>query len=71
MNGSKWNEIRARSGYQKMHEICKQAQENGWAWLWVETCRINKQSSSELSETLDSIYQWYADSGRSHAYTQT
>ncbi|KAI6039163.1 hypothetical protein EDC04DRAFT_2687395 [Pisolithus marmoratus] len=33
-------------------------------WLWVDTCYIDKRSSAELSEAINSIYVWYANSDR-------
>ncbi|UJO17551.1 Vegetative incompatibility protein HET-E-1 [Fulvia fulva] len=29
-------------------------------WAWVDTCFINKESSAELTEFINSMYQWYA-----------
>ena len=31
-------------------------------WTWVDTCCIDKRSSAELSEAINSMYQWYQDS---------
>ena len=28
-------------------------------WLWIDTCCIDKRSSSELSEAINSMYSWY------------
>ncbi|KAI6022786.1 hypothetical protein BKA83DRAFT_4054190, partial [Pisolithus microcarpus] len=28
-------------------------------WVWIDTCCINKRSSVELSETINSMYRWY------------
>lgn len=30
-------------------------------WAWVDTCCINKQSSSKLSEAINSMWQWHWD----------
>lgn len=30
-------------------------------YVWVDTCCINKMDSSELSESINSMYQWYRD----------
>ncbi|KAI6014645.1 hypothetical protein EDC04DRAFT_2578630, partial [Pisolithus marmoratus] len=38
------------------------------SWVWVDTCCINKESSSELSEAINTMYQWYASSDRCYAY---
>ncbi|KIM50604.1 hypothetical protein SCLCIDRAFT_1225234, partial [Scleroderma citrinum Foug A] len=43
------DEIRQRDGYQKIVQSCKQAQKDGYQWLWVDTCCIDKRSSAELS----------------------
>jgi Heterokaryon incompatibility protein (HET) len=28
-------------------------------WVWIDTCCINKESSAELSEAINSMYRWY------------
>lgn len=28
-------------------------------YIWIDTCCINKESSAELSEAINSMYQWY------------
>jgi hypothetical protein len=48
-----------KSGYYKIVETCRKARENGIAYAWVDTCCIDKTSSSELSEAINSMYQWY------------
>ncbi|KAI6041068.1 hypothetical protein EDC04DRAFT_2566167, partial [Pisolithus marmoratus] len=37
------------------------ARKNGLNWVWIDTCCINKESSSELSEAINSMYKWYAN----------
>ncbi|KAG6327728.1 hypothetical protein ID866_11361, partial [Astraeus odoratus] len=43
------DEIRARSGYEKILKSCEQARIDGFEWLWIDTCCIDKRSSAELS----------------------
>ncbi|KAM7207801.1 hypothetical protein V8F20_001843 [Naviculisporaceae sp. PSN 640] len=31
-------------------------------YVWIDTCCINKESSAELSEAINSMYMWYNDS---------
>ena len=50
MDTKKQDEIRKRDGYQKILRSCKQAKEDGFKWLWADTCCIDKRSSAELSE---------------------
>ena len=47
------------AGYKKLKGACDVAAADGWEWIWVDTCCINKQSSAELSEAINSMYSWY------------
>ncbi|KAI6154135.1 hypothetical protein BKA82DRAFT_4327665 [Pisolithus tinctorius] len=60
MNEEKRNEIRRHTRYKKIIDTCKQAQKDGLEWVWVDTCCIDKKSSLELSEAINSMYRWYA-----------
>ena len=62
------DEIRQRKGYQKILQSCKQAQTDGYEWLWVDTCCIDKRSSAELSEAINSMYRWYENAKACYAY---
>ena len=57
MDGEERDEIRQRDGYTKILQSCKQAQKDGYGWLWVDTCCIDKRSSAEL---FDSGHQFHA-----------
>lgn len=37
-------------------------------WLWIDTCCIDKKSSAELSEAINSMYNWYAEAEFCIAY---
>jgi len=63
----KKDQIRHRLGYQKILASCKQA-EGKFKWLWVDTCCIDKRSSAELSEAINSMYRWYENAGVCYAY---
>lgn len=58
----------AKEGFKKIEYCCKQAAEDGWKWAWVDTCCIDKTSSAELSEAINSMYKWYAASMMCYAY---
>ena len=62
------NKIRERDGYQKILQSCKQAKMDEYEWLWVDTCCIDKRSSAELSEAINSMYRWYENSGICYVY---
>jgi len=62
------DEVRRRLGYQKILDSCKQAKKDGYKRLWVDTCCIDKRSSAELSEAINSMYRWYENSGVCYVY---
>ncbi|KAK7972347.1 hypothetical protein PG988_006481 [Apiospora saccharicola] len=57
-------------GYEKIARCQETALENGVEWVWVDTCCIDKQSSAELSEAINSMYRWYNQSLICYAYLQ-
>ena len=46
-----------RDGYVKIFNACKQAERDGFAYIWIDTCCIDKSSSAELSEAINSMYR--------------
>jgi len=68
MEKDKQDEVRRRVDYQKILDCCKQAERDGYEWLWVDTCCIDKRSSAELSEAINSMYRWYENSRVCYAY---
>ncbi|KAI6145781.1 heterokaryon incompatibility protein-domain-containing protein [Pisolithus tinctorius] len=61
-------EVRERYGYQKIIKSCEQAMKDGYEWLWIDTCCIDKRSSTELSEAINSMYRWYRNAQVCYAY---
>jgi hypothetical protein len=57
-----------KSGYQKIRRFCAKARNRGFKWCWVDTCGIDKTSSAELSEAINSMYKWYKNSSVCFAY---
>ncbi|RDW89252.1 hypothetical protein BP6252_01284 [Coleophoma cylindrospora] len=54
-------ETRRKTGFQKIESCCGIAKEYGLSYAWVDTCCIDKRSSAELSEAINSMYRWYRD----------
>lgn len=48
-------------GYEKIDRCCKVVAKEGFEYVWIDTCCIDKHSSSELSEAINSMYQWYKE----------
>jgi len=55
-------------GFAKIRGCCTQALLDGYCWAWVDTCCIDKTSSTELSEAINSMYQWYKSSAVCYVY---
>ena len=68
MDKEERTEIRQCDGYRKILQTCKQAKKDRYKWLWADTCCIDKRSSAELSEAINSMYQWYKNSRICYAY---
>jgi Heterokaryon incompatibility protein (HET) len=47
---------------QKILFTCREAEKQGLSYAWVDTCCIDKRSSAELSEAINSMYEWYQNS---------
>ena len=43
----------------KIREFCKIAKAYGYQWAWADTCCIDKTSSAELSEAINSMFRYY------------
>lgn len=50
---------RDKGGYKKLDKCCNQAFLDGFKYVWIDTCCIDKSSSAELTEAINSMYQWY------------
>ncbi|KAI6118529.1 hypothetical protein EDD16DRAFT_1726773 [Pisolithus croceorrhizus] len=61
-------EVKQHAGYRGIIKSCEQATMDGYKWLWIDTCCIDKRSSSELSEAIYSMYRWYENAQVCYAY---
>lgn len=56
------------AGYAKIEGCCRQAAQDGHNYVWVDSCCIDKSSSAELSEAINSMFKWYQRSEVCYAY---
>lgn len=45
---------------EKVRQSCILAERYGYKWIWNDTCCIDKTSSTELSEAINSMFLWYS-----------
>ncbi|QSZ32965.1 hypothetical protein DSL72_002548 [Monilinia vaccinii-corymbosi] len=57
-----------KSGYSKIHFCGEQARCDGLRYFWVDTCCIDKSSSAELTEAINSMFNWYRKATRCYVY---
>lgn len=57
-----------KAGYRKIEYSCNQAVKDLLTYVWVDTCCIDKSSSAELSEAINSMYRWYSHAAICYAY---
>ena len=60
--------IRLSKGYKKIESSCRQARKFDLRYVWVDTCCIDKSSSAELSEAINSMFRYYANAAVCFAY---
>jgi hypothetical protein len=55
-------------GYNKIVFCAQQAKADGLDYSWVDTCCINKDSSTELTEAINSMFRWYRNAVKCYVY---
>lgn len=48
-----------KAGFSKISQTCRKALEESLEYAWVDTCCIDKSSSAELTEAINSMFRWY------------
>lgn len=59
---------RDKGGYAKLKFCCDQAAKDDLEHFWVDSCCIDKSSSSELTEAINTMFKWYRNATRCYAY---
>ncbi|PMD62190.1 HET-domain-containing protein [Hyaloscypha bicolor E] len=53
---------RKKQGFSKIERTCQLAHDRNIEYAWVDTCCIDKSSSAELTEAINSMFRWYKQS---------
>ncbi|KAI1118298.1 hypothetical protein F5Y14DRAFT_438694 [Nemania sp. NC0429] len=57
-----------KAGYKKIRFCAEQARRDGLRYFWVDSCCIDKSSSAELTEAINSMFAWYHRATKCYAY---
>ena len=58
----------SRTGFGKIQFCGEQARRDGLHYFWVDTCCIDKSSSAELAEAINSMFRWYRDAAKCYIF---
>jgi hypothetical protein len=64
VNFQAFNDIDTRTaarGWTKIEQTCREAQRCGFDYVWIDSCCIDKTNNAELSESINSMFQWYSE----------
>jgi heterokaryon incompatibility protein (HET) len=58
----------SKPGYHKIWFCGEQARRDGLQYFWIDTCCIDKSSSTELQEAINSMFRWYNNAAKCYVY---
>ncbi|KAH7551323.1 hypothetical protein BM1_09639 [Bipolaris maydis] len=64
------SQMRTKKGFAKIQGACKLARNDGYTWIWIDSCCIDKSSSAELQEAINSMWRYYAESNICYVYLE-
>jgi len=59
---------KTKKGYKKLQFCGKQTARDGLQYFWVDTCCIEKSSSTVLQEAITSMFRWYCKAAKCYVY---
>ncbi|KAF4957129.1 hypothetical protein FGADI_3349 [Fusarium gaditjirri] len=65
---SKLELSKLKTGYEKIRKTCELALGDGLEYVWIDTCCIDKSSSAELTEAINSMFLWYQEASVCYVY---
>jgi heterokaryon incompatibility protein (HET) len=55
-------------GFKKVQGACSLAHSQGYMWIWIDTCCIDKSNSAELTEAINSMFRYYQEAEVCYVY---
>ena len=62
------DKVRSKAGWRKIVGACRRAAREGFKYIWVDTCCIDKTNLTELSEAINSMFAWYKGAAVCYVY---
>jgi hypothetical protein len=59
---------KSKPGYKKIQFCWEQARQDGFQYLWIDTCCIDKKNKAELSHSIQSMFRWYQTAAKCYVY---
>jgi hypothetical protein len=57
-----------KAGFEKIKFCGKQAARDGLQYFWVDSCCIDKFSSTEVAVAINSMFRWYQNAAKCYVY---
>ncbi|VUC36749.1 unnamed protein product [Clonostachys rosea] len=57
-----------KAAFAKIKFCGTRAERDGLKYFWVDSCCIDKSNSSELQESINSMFRWYRDAAKCYVY---
>jgi hypothetical protein len=61
LSSSSSRELSRKKGFAKLQGFCNTAKLESYPYAWIDTCCINKESSTELTTAINSMFSLYSD----------
>jgi hypothetical protein len=58
----------SKTGFDKIRFCGEKARRDRLQYFWVDTCCIDKSSSAELAEAINSMFRWYRDAAKCYVF---
>ncbi|KAI0441448.1 hypothetical protein F4803DRAFT_418641 [Xylaria telfairii] len=68
MQSAQFSILKTQTAFLKIQNSASLAKKDGHQYIWIDTCCIDKTSSAELSEAINSMYRWYERAIVCYAY---
>jgi hypothetical protein len=61
-------EMESTEGFRKIQRCCQEAASVGFEYVWIDTCCMDKTDQVEITEALNSMFQWYRSAQVCYTY---